>query len=347
MGMGPAEPVRRDKFHAPMPPLTPPLPLPFALPFAPRRLVIGANAHAELKAFISGRRPEVEIRGAKFAEVPAADLEWADSYMGFKRPPSSASAGKMGAVRWVHCTGAGVDSWVAAPELDRSVLLTRTPESFGPMIAEWTVSRMLAFQQRLLEVARAQSEKRWAHREVKPVAGTRALLVGTGDVGTAVATQLTALGVVVTGVSRSGKSSSPAFRAVHTVDKLADLVGDADWMVVTLPITAATTGLINRAILSRCKGAVLLNAGRGQVIEEAALPEALDKGWLRGAALDVFEVEPLPESSPLWSDPRVMVSPHISGPTTIAGAGEGFLECLAELEAGRTPKWAVDRERGY
>jgi len=324
------------------------------LPFSPRRLVIGANAHAELKAFIGERRPDIEIRGAKFTDVPAADLEWGDAYIGFKRPPSAADAaaasgmiGSMGSIRWVHCTGAGVDSWLAPVELDRSVLLTRTPESFGPMIAEWAVSRMLAFQQGLLDVARAQSEKRWAHREVKPVAGTRALLVGTGDVGTAVATQLAALGVVVTGVSRSGKSPSAAFRAVHTVDKLADLVGDADWIVVTLPITAATTGLINRAILSRCKGAVLLNAGRGQVVEESALPEALDKGWLRGAALDVFEVEPLPESSPLWNDPRVMVSPHISGPTTIAGAGEGFLECVAELEAGRTPKWAVDRERGY
>ena len=346
----------------------PPFALPFSLPFSPRRLVIGANAHAELKAFIGERRPDIEIRGAKFTDLSAADLAWGEAYIGFKRPPSAADAAShstnsansgatatMGAVRWVHCTGAGVDSWLAPIELDRAVLLTRTTESFGPMIAEWAVSRVLAFQQQLFDVARAQSERRWAHREVKPVAGTRALVVGTGDVGTAVGRQLAALGCVVTGVSRTGAAradrpghgTATPFSALHPVGKLADLVGDADWIVLTLPITPATHSLVNRAILSRCRGAVLLNAGRGQVLEESALPEALDQGWLRGAALDVFEVEPLPDSSPLWTDPRIMVSPHMSGPTTIAGAGNGFLECLAELEQGRIPRWVVDRDRGY
>ena len=366
----------------------PPFALPFSLPFSPRRLVIGANAHAELKAFIGERRPDIEIRGAKFTDLSAADLAWGEAYIGFKRPPSAADAAShstnsansgatatMGAVRWVHCTGAGVDSWLAPIELDRAVLLTRTTESFGPMIAEWAVSRVLAFQQQLFDVARAQSERRWAHREVKPVAGTRALVVGTGDVGTAVGRQLAALGCVVTGVSRTGAAHSgvalsgvarsgvghsgiaPAggsangtatpFSALQPVGKLAELVGDADWIVLTLPITPATHSLVNRAILSRCRGAVLLNAGRGQVLDESALPEALDQGWLRGAALDVFEVEPLPDSSPLWTDPRIMVSPHMSGPTTIAGAGNGFLECLAELEQGRIPRWVVDRDRGY
>ena len=100
-------------------------------------------------------------------------------------------------------------------------------------------------------------------------------------------------------------------------------------------------------MLSLCRGAVLINAGRGIVVDEAAIPEALDRGWLRGAALDVFEVEPLPSTSPLWDDPRVMISPHISGPTTIDGAVSGFLECLADVERGVMPARAVDRERQY
>jgi glyoxylate/hydroxypyruvate reductase len=90
-----------------------------------------------------------------------------------------------------------------------------------------------------------------------------------------------------------------------------------------------------------------MNAGRGPVVDEALLPEALDKGWLRGAALDVFEAEPLPTESPLWMDARVMISPHISGITTTEGAATGFLECLAALERGETPKWIVDRDRQY
>lgn len=137
------------------------------------------------------------------------------------------------------------------------------------------------------------------------------------------------------------------FAAVHRVDALADLVGDADWIVLVVPSTPETRGLVSRAVLARCRGAVLLNAGRGAVVDEAALPEALAQGWLRAAALDVFEREPLPADSPLWADPRVLVSPHISGLTTIEGAGSGFLECLGSLEAGLIPKWQVDRSAGY
>ncbi len=315
----------------------------FPLPFAPRRIAIGANAHAGIAESIRARRPDLELRGKVFTDITADDLAWAEAYIGFKRPPSVSD---MGNVRWIQCTGAGVDSWMAA-ELDPSILLTRSPESFGPMIAEWAVSRIFAIQLQVLELAEAQRERRWAPRDIARVAGTRALVVGTGDIGRAIAASLHALGVHVTGVSRSGTANSAAFSAVHPSSEIANLVGDADWIVVAVPDTPASRGLISRDVLSRCRGAVLLNAGRGSVLEESALPEALDNGWLRAAALDVFATEPLPADSPLWSDPRVMVSPHISGLTTIDGAAHGFLECLESLERGELPKWVVDRTRGY
>ena len=317
--------------------------MPFPLPFAPRRIVIGASRHAALAAWIRERRPELEVRSGGLADISSDDMEWGEAYVGFKRP-LRASLGK---VRWIHCTGAGVDAWLHPVEIDPAILLTRTPESFGPMIAEWAVARVLAFAQQLPDLARAQAERRWAPRDVGMVAGTQALVVGTGDVGRAVAGRLAALGCHVTGVSRTGRSDATAFRAVYPVSALAHLVGGARWIVLTVPITPATHRLFDREMLSRCGGAVLLNAGRGAVVEESALPEALEQGWLSGAALDVFEVEPLPEGSALWSDPRVIVSPHISGITTTEGAGQGFLECLGELEAGRLPKWVVDRARGY
>ena len=318
--------------------------LSLSLPFAPRRIVVGAKAHAELATWLRVRRPDLEIRGAAYTDITPADLEWAEAYIGFKRPPAAES---MGNVRWVHCTGAGVDSWLSPVELDRTVLLTRTPESFGPMIAEWVVARVFAFQQQLTELVEAQREGRWAPRDVARVAGSRALVVGTGDIGSAVATALGALGVEVTGVSRSGRAKSAAFRTVYPSSALAGLVSDAAWIVLTVPDTPATRGLISREVLAHCRGAVLLNAGRGVTVDEAALPDALERGWLRGAALDVFETEPLPPSSPLWDDPRVMISPHISGITTIEGAARGFLECLGTLEGGQLPSWVVDRERGY
>ncbi len=315
---------------------------PPARPF--RRILVGTRAHEEITASLRLRRPDLEVRGAAHTDVTGDDLAWADVYVGFKRPPGAAS---LGGVRWVHCTGAGVDAWLLPPGLDQTVLLTRTPESFGPAIAEWAVARVFAFQKRLTELATAQRGYVWAPRDVPLVAGTRALVVGTGDVGGAIAAALSALGVVVTGVSRSGRAAHPAFGAVYSVDALPALVGDADWIVLALPDTPATRGMLSRDVLARCGGAVLLNAGRGSVVDESALPEALDCGWLRGAALDVFTVEPLPATSPLWDDPRVMISPHCAGLTTVAGAADGFLQCLTELEQGRLPRWAVDRNRGY
>ena len=113
------------------------------------------------------------------------------------------------------------------------------------------------------------------------VAGTRALVLGGGDVGSAVATVLGELGCDVTGVSRTGRSSAAAFGAVHTVEALPSLVREAHWIVITLPLTPATRGLFSRDVMSRCRGAVLLNAARGGIVEERALPEALDRGWLQ------------------------------------------------------------------
>ncbi len=314
-----------------------------------RRVLVGAGDHADIAARIAAARPDLEVRGGVHSALTPDDLAWADTYVGFK-PPRSADA--MGNVRWVHCTGAGVDAWLGISQLGRAVLdpsirLTRTSESFGPAIAEWALARVFAFQQRLRALDAAQRAASWAPFDYPRLAGTRALVVGTGDIGTAVAQAFTALGVVVTGVSRTGVSRGNAFARVHRVEELPTLVGDAEWIMLAVPNTLSSRHLFSRDVMAKCRGAVLLNAGRGAVLDESALPEALDNGWLSGAALDVFETEPLPATSPLWHDGRVMISPHLSGPTTAQGAAAGFLECLASLERGEVPKWQVDRLVGY
>lgn len=317
--------------------------LPIAGPFAPRRIVIGANAHAELAQAIRAARSDLEIRGNKFTELSADDMAWGEAYVGFKRPPLAT----MGNIRWVHCTGAGVDSWLYPEALSHQILLTRSSESFGPMIAEWALARALAYSQQIVDLAQCQRLHRWAPRDISMLRGTKAVVVGTGDVGTHVGRLFGALGCRVFGVSRSGAGDASVFSAMAQVSALRDMAAVADWLIVTLPLTEATRGLISRDIMRACRGAVLINAGRGAVVDEAAIPEALEAGWLKGAALDVFQVEPLPLESPLWQDTRVMLSPHISGLTTIDGASAGFLECLADLEMGKRPKWSVDRERQY
>jgi phosphoglycerate dehydrogenase-like enzyme len=309
----------------------------------PRRVVIGASAHAELAERLRARRGDLEVRGNTYTAVTADDLAWADTYMGFRRPPLP----NMGNVRWVHCTGAGVDSWLAPPGLPREILLTRTSESFGVYIAEWALARALAFRQQLLDLAECQRQHAWSPRDIGYLRGSRAVVVGTGDVGTHIARLFSALGAEVHGVSRSGGGDATVFATTSPVSELRRLAATADWLILTVPLTSETRGLIGRDVLSACRGAVLINVGRGAVVDEAIIPDALDNGWLAGAALDVFAVEPLPADSPLWDDRRVMISPHISGLTTHDGAIAGFLECLDEIERGETPARTVDRDREY
>jgi phosphoglycerate dehydrogenase-like enzyme len=318
--------------------------VPLPLPFHPHRVVVGAAIHADIVAFIRARRPELQLHGAPYTEITQADVDDADAYVGFRRPPKTTS---MGRVRWVHSTGAGVDGWLMGAPLDPSILVTRSPELFGGQISEWAIARIFAIQQDLIPLATAQREHRWYQHDVPRVTGTRALLIGTGDIGRTIATALTALGVHCTGVSRSGVSDHPAFASVHTMDALPALMGSADWIILSLPDTPDTRALIGRDLLSRCQGAALLNCGRGTVVDQGVLPDALAQGWLRAAALDVFEAEPLPTHSPLWDDERVLISPHMSGLTTVEGAAGGFLECLEALERGEVPRWAIDRGRGY
>lgn len=314
-----------------------------ALAAPAKHIVIGANAHAALAEALRRARPDLAVRGNTYTKLTADDLEWGDTYIGFRRPPRSS----MGNIRWVHCTGAGVDSWLFPVELPRDILLTRTSESFGPMIAEWALARALAFSQQLLDLAQHQRRREWKPRDVAMLRGTTVVVVGTGDVGTHVGRMFRSMGCHVHGVSRSGSGDESVFSTRHNVSSLATVASTANWLIATLPLTSETRGLIGRDVLQACQGAVLMNAGRGAVVDEALLPEALDKGWLRGAALDVFETEPLPPQSPLWTDARVMISPHISGITTTEGAVTGFLDCLSALERGETPKWIVDRDRQY
>jgi len=325
-----------------------------SLPHDVRRVLVAATGGPAIATHIRQARPDLEVRDVALADVTAEDMAWADALVAFRVPPvcrpaasDSDRTARLGHVRWIQSTGAGVDPWLEPGLLPDHVLLTRSSESFGPMIAEWVVSRIFAIHLQVLPLAEAQRRAQWAPRDIPRVAGTHALLLGTGDIGRAVATALSGLGVRVSGVSRRGQSGHPAFSAMHRVESLADVVHDADWLVVSTPDTPATRGLVSREVLSRCRGAVLLNTGRGAVVDETAIPEALNAGWLRGAALDVFVEEPLSASSPLWSDSRVLVSPHISGLTTAEGAAGAFVENLAAIERGQMPTWAVDRVRGY
>ena len=315
-----------------MPPLPPP----------PRRLLIVDRDRDANGAYLQDRLPNLEIRTAERTDLVAADLEWADAYLGFRPPPHL----ELDALAWVHCTGAGVDAYLFRRRFPAGTLLTRNDEPFGRQIGEWCQARALAVTQQLLPLAAAQARGEWAQRHLQPLHGSTVLIIGTGAVGQGIAAAFAAVGCVVHGVSATGRAVAP-FGNVFPVSDLAERIAAAQVVILALPLTEATWHLVGPAALGAGRGAFLMNVGRGALLDEASLLPALDAGHLSGVALDVFETEPLPPDSPLWADPRVIVSPHMAGITTVAGAGESFLQVYHALARGESPGLAVDPARGY
>lgn len=311
-------------------------------PWHPRRLVLVTRDNAEVEHLLLQRRPELECRGRDLASVTAADLAWADVYVGAQWPP----AGDLADVRWVHSPYAGVDALLDGRTWPSGTLLTRTVGGFASRIGEYCLARALAACQHLPAQFEAQQERRWQPQTARELRGSRTVVVGAGRIGQGIGRAFVAAGCTVDGVSRSGEAREP-FGRVWPAAGLTEAVADAHWIILALPYTPGTDGLMDRAVLDACRGAFLINVGRGRTVDEAAMIEALQNGTLRGAALDVFEAEPLPESSPLWALPNIMISAHCAAWTLPEEAAGSFLEALEALEAGRTPPLLVDLTQGY
>lgn len=218
-------------------------------------------------------------------------------------------------LRWVHTMAAGGGGQVRAAQLTEAelgrVTFTTSAGVHGDALAEFAVFGVFAGAKHLPRLVEQQRERVWSGRwMMSQVADQTVLVLGLGGIGAAVAAKLAALGVTVIGTSRSGASVPGVARTVHPGD-VAEVLPHVDAVVTTLPGTDATHHLIGREFLSALKpGATVVNVGRGTVVDESALLDALDSGAVGFAALDVFEVEPLPAESPLWAHPRVLVSPH-------------------------------------
>jgi phosphoglycerate dehydrogenase-like enzyme len=312
-------------------------------PWCPKRILLSHALHEGLGDYLQERRPDLEFRARGLAEITAEDVAWSEVFVGFRVPTIP---GWERHYRWIHCIGAGVDAFAFRTGLLPTTLLTRTSEDFGAQIGEYCLARALAVTQRLRALDREQQARSWKPRHPSPLRGTRALIVGTGMVGSGIARAFLGAGVQVGGLSRSGRHRE-GFDTVHPVSRFAEAVRGARWLILACPLTEESFHFLGGTRLTAASGAYLINVGRGPLVDESALPEALERGWLSGAALDVFESEPLPGGSPLWQMEEVTISPHISGLTTIPGAAKGFLDCLSEVEAGRRPALAVDPVQGY
>jgi phosphoglycerate dehydrogenase-like enzyme len=216
---------------------------------------------------------------------------------------------------WVHTMPAGGGSQVKAAQLTDDELnrisFTTSAGVHAEPLAEYAVFGLLAGAKTLPRLLKQQRDIHWTDRwEMGLLSQQRILLVGLGGIGRVVAAKLAALGVTVVGTSRSGTPVPGVHEIVHP-DDLADAARDVDGIVVSLPGTAATEGLVDAKVLRAAKpGFTFVSIGRGTVIDEPALIDALRDGHMGFAALDVFASEPLAVDSPLWTDPKVLISPH-------------------------------------
>jgi phosphoglycerate dehydrogenase-like enzyme len=218
-------------------------------------------------------------------------------------------------LRWVQATAAGAGEQLAAAGLSeqdlRRVTVTSAAGVHAGPLAEFALLGMLAFTKDLPRLLADQRARRWGHYPVAELSGRTLLVVGLGQIGEAVARLADAFGMRVTGLNRSGASASPHVHEMRRTSELHECLPEADAIVISLPLTSETAGLINADAFDRIRpGAILVNVGRGGVVDEPALVAALREGRLAGAALDVFATEPLPADSPLWELPNVLLSPH-------------------------------------
>ena len=220
-----------------------------------------------------------------------------------------------GAVRlkWVQSIGVGVDNLLGHPALSPTVVVTNVRGVHGVQMSEAALSSMLAFAREVPRVIRNQEARRWERFAPALLAGSTVGIVGLGAISEALAPRCKALGMRVVGVSSSPREIV-GFDQVVTRDALLDVAAELDFLVLLVPYSAQTHHLIDAAVLAALKpGAVLVNLARGGVLDENALLVALDANQLAGAALDVFASEPLPTDNPLWSHPKVLVTPHLGG----------------------------------
>jgi phosphoglycerate dehydrogenase-like enzyme len=250
---------------------------------------------------------------------------------------------KSAKLTWVHTGAAGLDNPIWAQLVDKGAALS-TGHGQAISIAEYILAEVLAHFQRLPERRAEQAAHRWTRLPFREIAGTRWLVVGFGAIGQGVAERAAAFGAEIVGVRRSAAADPLAGRMVALADVRSELP-QADVVVLSVPLNAETRNLADAAFFGAMKqGSVLVNVGRGDLVDEAALLAALDRGVPEFAVLDVFHTEPLPEDSPFWAHPKVALNPHASafGSGQTARNDALFLENLRRRMAGQPLLYEAD-----
>jgi glyoxylate/hydroxypyruvate reductase len=298
--------------------------------------------------------------GAPFERDAAAEAEWRELLarahvlfdFDYLRPRNLVEHAPQ--LRWVQATSAGIGEFVRRHGLEGTgVAFTTAAGTHGRPLAEFVLWATLCFAKNYPQARVQQREESWRRFHGSEILGSTLVMVGMGGIGRSVAALMRPLGVRVVGVKREvrpGDAEAMGVEALLPFTRIDEVLGEADHLVLACPLTPETEGMLDAARLARLKrGAVVINIGRGRLLDPTALVAAIDAGALSGAVLDVTDPEPLPAGHPLWRHERVIVFPH-SASTSVREnerLTELFCDNLDRFVAGRPLRNLYDHGRGY
>lgn len=253
-------------------------------------------------------------------------------------------------LRWHHAPNAGVNHILTPKYLERDLILTNGAGVHAIPIAEFVIAYLLSYSKQLPTLYKLQAEHNW-HRgwQFQELLDKTLLIIGAGGIGQEIAVRAKAFGMRIFGSSRQSKPL-PNFDKVVGANEWRKLLPEADFVVIATPLTWETKGMINVETLRLFRtNAYLINIARGAIVDESALTQALQQGWIAGAALDTVFTEPLPPESPLWTLPNVFITPHCSGnsPRVKERTLALFLDNFTRYLQGQPLRNVVDKTAGY
>ena len=299
------------------------------------------------RALLAERFPDLEVAAGASDEVLDCHVEDAEVLLAWRFPVNALKRARR--LRWIQLTSAGVDHVLDGVAELRAVVVTNTRGIHAELMADYAMGAMVMLQWSFPRLLRQQQARSWRHQYTEPLAGKTLGVVGVGAIGGEIARRGAAAGMTVLGMRRDPRPVGGVERMFGPAE-LREMLPLCDFVVLVVPATPATRRMVGEGELRRMRRtAFLVNVARGSVVDEPALVRALEEGWIAGAALDVFETEPLPATSPLWAMENVIVTPHIAGepddyPRRVMTV---FEENIRRFREGRPLVNVVDLDRGY
>lgn len=308
-------------------------------------LILTEDADEFVPLVVAADLPQLKIVSACHIGLAAELVEDCNIILG--EPPLVseviASARKL---EWIQSSWAGVDS-LCQTAMRRDYQLTGVKGIFGAQITEYVITYLYALERRIFEMRDNQLKKHWQPSSYRLSRDIKLGIVGLGSIGQQLARTTRQMELQVTGLNRSGRDDG-VVEKVYTVDALADFLAELDYVVLTLPATPATRHFVNADFLRMMKSsAVLINVGRGDIVNQDELVHALQKGEIGAAVLDVFAIEPLPTDSPLWGLPNVYVTPHFAAASFPEDVVKIFTENYHRFMQRAPFLHLIDFELGY